>query len=209
MGEYAKYKGEEIKIGTCEDMYYLRFDQRHDVEHVHGNVNPASDDAMSIRFRFPWPDEDHIEPGGAFENYNRSVAVYVPMPDGVDHSTVQFVAQAGYLISLPCPEGTPDARIHRNGFSGAVKLVRQKLLADGRLVPILMCGGCGAMWREEEPDKIRAIADAFLQEGNKRRNDSWLPETGEKVGHVWWHTIASRILMGAGMEVEALEVAVQ
>lgn len=29
MGEYATYKGQEIKIGTCEDCYYLRADQRH------------------------------------------------------------------------------------------------------------------------------------------------------------------------------------
>ena len=27
MGEYAKYAGERVKIGTCEDMYYLRDDQ--------------------------------------------------------------------------------------------------------------------------------------------------------------------------------------
>ena len=29
MGEYASYLGERIKIGTCENMYYLRADQRH------------------------------------------------------------------------------------------------------------------------------------------------------------------------------------
>ena len=29
MGEYANYMGERVKIGTCEDMLYLRWDQRH------------------------------------------------------------------------------------------------------------------------------------------------------------------------------------
>ena len=29
MGEYARFRGAEIKIGTCESMYYLRADQRH------------------------------------------------------------------------------------------------------------------------------------------------------------------------------------
>jgi len=162
MGEYAKHKGEEIKIGTCEDMYYLRFDQRHLVQALPGNVDPNSDDALSIRFRFPWPNEDRNEPGD-FEQYDKGVAVHyydaygmvkqddIKAPAGVDHYTVQFVAHAGYLLSLPCPEGpqvlelplnggkmTVDLKglnIHRNGFSGAVQLVRQKLLADGRLVP--------------------------------------------------------------------------
>ncbi len=36
MGEYAIYRGERIKIGTCEDMYYLRPDQVHLVKRVSG-----------------------------------------------------------------------------------------------------------------------------------------------------------------------------
>lgn len=28
MGEYANYMGQRVKIGTCESMYYLRWDQR-------------------------------------------------------------------------------------------------------------------------------------------------------------------------------------
>ena len=58
MGEYAKHKGEEIKIGTCENMYYLRFDQRHKVKALPGNVDPNGADAYALRFRFPWPNED-------------------------------------------------------------------------------------------------------------------------------------------------------
>jgi hypothetical protein len=54
MGEYALYKGQQIKIGTCETMYYLRADQAHLVTPLPGNVDPIKD-ADEIRFRFPSP----------------------------------------------------------------------------------------------------------------------------------------------------------
>ena len=40
MGEYAKYQGEEIKIGTCEDLYYLRADQAFKVEGIDNSLDP-------------------------------------------------------------------------------------------------------------------------------------------------------------------------
>lgn len=211
MGEYARRlsDGQNIKIGTCESMYYLRADQRHLVKGERGNVDPNSSDALSIRFRFPWPDEDHIEPGSdEFHDngYERAIQVRgMQAPIGVEHYTVQFSAHAGYLVSLPCPEGvdacTDGLRtsvngltVHRNGFSGAVKLVQQKLLADGRLVPVCQCGGCGAKWRVEDPSEIEALAVAFRAEGDSRIRQSRDQNPGE--GR-FWHQIADRILAGA------------
>ena len=55
MGEFAIYRGDRIKVGTCEEMYYLRADQR---SLISGYSFDAGD-----RFRFPFPDEDTIEPG--------------------------------------------------------------------------------------------------------------------------------------------------
>jgi len=224
MGEYAKHKGEEIKIGTCENMYYLRFDQRHKVKALPGNVDPNGEDAYALRFRFPWPNEDKNEPG-QFEDYGKAVAVHyfdaygahkqddIKAPAGVEHYSVQFVASAGYLVSLPCPEGpqvlelplnggtmTVDLEglnIHRNGFSGAVQLVQQKFLKDGRLVPVCRCGGCGTAWRVEEPSDIEALAVAFRGEGDSRIRQSrdQSPQEG-----AFWHTIADRILEGAKLK---------
>src|SRR3990172_10222248 len=99
MGEYATFNGHEVKIGTMEDMYSLRFDQRHQVQALSGNVDPNRDDeAQMLRFRFPWPDEDDIEPGsGKFHDkgYHRAVAIHgFRAPVDVEHGHVQFVAQA-------------------------------------------------------------------------------------------------------------------
>jgi hypothetical protein len=112
MGEYAIHNGEQVKIGTCEEMYYLRADQAHLVRHLSGNVDPVRD-RLALRFRFPFPDEDGVSPGGAgFDPFERGIAIrgVRPPAEGVEHHTVQFSARPGYLLSLPCPEahGTDD-----------------------------------------------------------------------------------------------------
>ena len=195
MGEYAKRKsdGVEVKIGTCEDMYYLRADQAAMVAPLTGSVDPAGRDRHGLRFRFPWPDEDGTPPG-EFQEYGRTVPVDVRVPSGVEHRRVPFTASAGYLMSIPCPEGSMwrdnfhGAPIHRNGFRGSVLLVQQKLLRDGRLVPVCGCGGCGALFRVEEPTEIEALAAALRSEGDRRR------ESGTAD---FWHTVADRVLEGA------------
>ncbi len=183
MGEYATHNGQNIKIGTCEDMYYLRYDQRQLVTPERGNVDPVKD-AEALRFRFPWPDEDANEPG-QFENYHRSLTIHGASPSAsVEHYSIQFSAQAGYLVSLPCPEAGAvtingaTLTVHRNGFQGAVQLVAQKFRPGIGLVPILRCA-CGAMWREEDRSQIEELAVLIRSEGDSRRREderigSWL-----------------------------------
>lgn len=196
MGEYARFNGNEVKIGTCGDMYYLRFDQRHLVQRLSGNVDPVAD-AAELRFRFPWPNEDAAEPGSSTfsdNGYHRSLWIpgYEASKDA-EHYTVQFVAQAGYNVCLPCPESgkTPKGlTVHRNGFGGAVHLVAQKLRPGIGLVPILKCGGCGSMWREEDPHAIEEIAVLLRSEGDRRERD-----TGSDAKR-FYHAVADRVLAG-------------
>lgn len=214
MGEYATYRGQSIKIGTCESMYYLRHDQRYAVTRESGNVDPVQD-VLGIRFRFPWPDEDTCEPGGAFHDhaFDRGVTIRgLAAPAGVDHRSVQFRAEsAGYLVSLPCSEGMAGsqpgltagaisvngspATIHRNGFRGAVQLVQQKELADGRVVPIFRCGGCGCLWRGEDQAYVEEAAALLRAEADQRER--------RKESGVFWHTIADRMLAGMRIGVSA------
>lgn len=206
MGEYAKANGEEVKIGTCENMYYLRYDQRAKVHALPGSVNPVRD-AGALRFRFPWPDEDHVAPGGAEfgdNGHHRSIAVDGYTAQDVEHFSVQFTAHAGYLTSLPCPESKEytDARggrvtatglhVHRNGFSGAVQLVAQRWIEGVGLVPVMRCGGCGAMWREEEPARIKELAVCFrsMADVAARRDGNRPPDARRD----FWHKIADRVL---------------
>lgn len=199
MGEYAKYNGREVKIGTCEDMLYLRFDQRHEVQPMAGNVDPARDAARGIRFRFPWPCEDGTAPG-AFDDPDKAVAIYgLKAPADAEHGSVQFVCErSGYNVCLPCPEapGAEDdgmsvkrggLRIHRNGFRGSVLLSQQRLLEDGTLALIARCGGCGWAWRYSTVDDVRPVLVA-LQAQKERRG-----------GGEWWDMVAERIASGYGV----------
>lgn len=208
MGEYATRRsdGQEIKIGTCENMYYLRYDQRGLIQPLEGNVDPHDPEiACELRFRFPWPDEDRIPPGdGKFHDNGYHRGIHIPgavVPQGVEHSSVQFVAHAGYLVSLPCPEGQPDVTpgmvairrpdltIHRNGFGGAVHLVAQKPTADGQtLRAILRCGGCGDMWRAETWEDAEPYVVALRAEADSRERQG---DSGK-----FWHTIADRLEAG-------------
>jgi hypothetical protein len=203
VGEYALLSGREVKIGTCENMYYLRFDQRHMVEPKPGNVDPVRDATSGIRFRFPWPHEDGTAPG-AFEDYDKAVAVHgLRAPDGVEHGIVQFTAR-GYNVCLPCPEG-PGAdkddglsvrrgglRVHRNGFTGAVLISQQRLLEDGTLALIARCGGCGYAWRYSTVDDVRPVLLAIAKQAERNSGGA---------SAEWWGTVAERIASGYGVSV--------
>jgi hypothetical protein len=128
MGEYAIRKSDnvEVKIGTCESMYYLRADQRSQVRHLEGNVHPERD-AHSIRFRFPFPDEDTIAPGD-FNDHNRRAHVRGLSVDNLRAAGIDFDHGGGCL-----------------GLRG-VGVVQQRLV-KGQLVTVCQCEECGYAFR--------------------------------------------------------------
>jgi hypothetical protein len=206
MGEYAKFNGERVKIGTCESMYYLRADQAHLVEAEYGNVDPIKD-RDEIRFRFPFPDEDDIEPG-CFEDFDRGVQIPGwSLPETfAEHGSVQFVAKPpGYVLSIPCPEqfGQPGMSVElpnglhvgRNGWSGGPKITQQRYF-EGGLWSVVDCGACGAAWRLT-PELAEEVAVAFRVEADR---EQWV-QSGREPAHTdryqtFLHAMADRILAG-------------
>lgn len=204
MGEYATRlsDGEEIKIGTCEDMYYLRWDQ---VDQVRGAYSLTSPETLqAVRFRFPFPDEDGTAPGD-FDDYDRGIPVWgVKAPEGIDHRQVQFVASAGYNLCIPCPEGAPGATpgmsttvggltVHRNGWKGAVRIVQQRWW-NGQLVTVCVCGACGARYRLETRAMALPVLEYLAREAAQRDSDG--------ADGSWYRQIAARILAGYGAPAE-------
>lgn len=202
MGEYATRKsdGENVKIGTCENMYYLRADQAEMVAPESGNVDPIRN-ADGIRFRFPFPNEDHIAPGG-FDDYNKSVGVYVDAASipTFDHYSVQFSARVGYLMSVPCPEASElPYTVHKNGWVGGTARIVQQRVWDGRLVTVAACPGCDGRYRLEtlemaEPYIVACRAEA--DRAQQRANVSPHGKDSEASTVAYWHTIADRIEQG-------------
>lgn len=164
MGEHALYRGERLKIGTCEDLYYLRAYQAEAVTALPNNVDPVRD-REEVRFRFPFPSEDGVEPG-QFDDYDRGLVLdglEPPAELAADHFLVQFSAANGYVCSLPCPEGKPldGVIVHRDGHGGTVELVQQRWVGD-TLGSVLRCKGCGLKWRlatvEDATPALEALA---------------------------------------------------
>lgn len=159
MGEYAKYNGREIKIGTCESMYYLRWDDRRRVTPMSGSVNPAS--TPGLFFRLPFPDEDDIGPGGRYEDYRRGYQLgskgsghwnwWEPSEDHATGSLHMHHDKSGLSLNIPCHHGMKlpnlgeDVRAHWNGKGHAFELIHVKSTRDG-LRPVYWCRFCECMW---------------------------------------------------------------
>lgn len=142
MGEYADYKGERVKIGTCQTMTDLRPDQIY-------LVTPVPTHLDELLFRFPFPHEDKHTPG----NFERAPALGVygwepPTRDDL-HTSTQFKSTYpdGWLVMLPCPLSdagkATGLKFGMNGFPGPVKICYQRIL-DGVWATSVQCGGCGS-----------------------------------------------------------------
>jgi hypothetical protein len=141
MGEFAMYNGDRVKIGTCEEMYYLRADQAQRVRWQVGNVDPFRD-AAELRFRFPFPDEDRIAPG-AFENAERKVGLHsVSLPQNIKHDLVgQCALQWENVTCVTCLRWSPHvthlagpARKHLACHAG-LKCYGRKVVDEGATCP--------------------------------------------------------------------------
>jgi hypothetical protein len=183
MGEYAirNSDGQEIKIGTCESMYYLRFEDRFKVSGIpgreDGNVKPWIDEeAAQIRFRLPFPDEDNLLPG-EYKQHDRGERLWKKVGEGRfetcegfsdpttadDPGTVQLTHPCGLLLNVPCyhgeklPESSKDIKAHWNGKSWFLELYQLRpVLVDGllQIFPVVHCRFCRQAWRYKWSDVI-------------------------------------------------------
>ena len=177
MGEYAirKSDGAEIKIGTCETMYYIRYDDRDKVRALPGNVDLKRAHEYGLRFRLPLIEEDGLQPGEYSTAFPSKIRLSKPFPDPqfpTQASAVNFRIKGAYpgtitlrheesgiQVSFPCyhgqkvPEnqGPDDARVRFgvNGARHAAELAYLKAVRVGgcdRVVPVIRCAHCGDEW---------------------------------------------------------------
>jgi hypothetical protein len=189
MGEYAIRKSDntEVKIGTCEDMYYLRFEDRSKVQAIPRNVDPARDvEAAQLRFRLPFPDEDGIEIG-QYKDHTRGERLYRPVKNALgaivsyedftdpatanDPGTIQLVHKSGLLVNVPCYHGEKlpelgQAKVFWNGKSHSLELYQLRpRMVDGvlRVYPVVHCRFCGHAWRYDWSDVLEWIPEPMRQ----------------------------------------------
>lgn len=191
MGEYARVRngksnaGEEIKIGTCANMYYLRFEDRFSVDHIAGNVNPAKE--FGLNFRLPFPDEDGLPLGEIKDGYRRGVRLYRMVPSTAvygreyvedyhdeslakDSGLIQLTHPSGLLVNVTCyhgmklPQATEEVGFHWNGKSHSIELVSVKHVSKGVVKPVISCRHCGQAWRTDWAD-----IEAYIPDEMKKR----------------------------------------
>lgn len=170
MGEYALYNKKEVKIGTCEEMFYLRYEDRFKVSPLAGNVNPHT--AKNLFWRLPLPSEDYISPG----HYPSHTDAYIPLQDlklewegKPDPGIVQLTHPCGLLVNVACyhgvtlPEGNSEFRAHWNGkASYFFDLKSVKNTRDG-VFPIVGCRFCRKMYRTDWETVLPHIKDETLK----------------------------------------------
>lgn len=175
MGEYVTYRADLWKLGTCEDLYYIRYTDllaiiADGASTAPGNLTPIEYLGGAFRFRFPFPDEDALGPGRhAAPNYERGLLV--PWPEGVaegaDHERVWVTVGIpgepnGYDTGarLPCPQDlTAEPYPYDRRQPRRLQIVQQRPF-EGALWTIVQCPYCRQRWRLP-PEEGEALA-AFL-----------------------------------------------
>lgn len=173
MGEYAKRKdnGEEVKIGTCEDMLYLRWDDRNKIIGLPGNVNPAKY-PEGLRYRLPFPDEDGQGPGHGEPFRSLLLPDFDPGDIEGTGAVQMYHPELGLLLNVTChhgrklPEAGPEVRPHWNGRPPHwFQLASVKHHRDGRLLPVVKCRGCGQMWQMDDWGPVlAAVVDPVMRD---------------------------------------------
>jgi hypothetical protein len=188
MGEYAirKSDNQEIKIGTCENMYYLRYSDRDMVTALEGNVDPMDEDTVKqLRFRLPFPDEDNIKPG-EYEPFRGAQLYDFTNPDTAnDPGIVQLHSKKGLMVNVTCyhgeklPENTKDVKFFWNGKSPAYELRFLKFI-DGVVYGVYTCTECDHSWRKPLKEIIPFMVRYEDQDLVKRLIEWYVPDLLKK-----------------------------
>jgi hypothetical protein len=200
MGELVKYKGEAIKIGTCESLYYATYGKYLNalksglLHKLDGNDVPdnyAKPDS-GYRFRFPFPDED-IEPLGAlgYTNYYRGLLVTIER--GIHFPKGQFPVLYGtYEVKSDTQPELVRKLVMENPNNVTelvdLEITQQKLITVGEnlcLALVYRCPYSGQSWRIESRDEAEFICAQII--------DRYMQTSGDED---FWRKVVYRVLQG-------------
>lgn len=159
MGEYATRlrDGAFIKIGTCSNMYYCRYDQRDQINYGYHTDN--------LLWRIPAIEEDNVEVGDFVFGglYKDGFPLHsLRLRDIPEDSELMGLAdnvgtfqlhseKLGMLLNVPChhglklPEDTGSIKAFFNGHRNPLHLCFLKN-TDRELRVGVKCAACGEMW---------------------------------------------------------------
>ncbi len=219
MGEYIDYKGKEVKLGTCESLYYTRLEQLEAAEAVGilekrgGNLSASEylDPANGFRYRFPFPEEDNIDIGD-FVDYDKGMIVQLQHEDrdlveDMEHGDIWHACHpkgGGYNVNIatPCPQskeldwtGTqqPDnsfKRLSHSPIAPRIIEITQQKQVDGEIWTVIDCPYCTAKVRIEYESAVKLVHSIQVGYIETRKQDN------EEICRAYYQTVCDRILAG-------------
>ncbi len=213
MGEYLIHKGTEIKIGTCENLYYARYQ---DIADHLGELKKGMDgtpeeyikESAQSRFRFPFPDEDSTGIGN-YEEHDRGILFELPLEfmHQIEHRKIstQITTVNGCYketVQVLCPADKTKENKFVNikswnrpdgGYPVIPVYLKQQKIYDGRLLVICECAWCGT--RFNTPAEF---LDVFIAAFKKYYCQC---EESDKEKYNFYWEIEERILAGYEMTI--------
>ena len=203
MGEYIRYRGSEMKLGTCEDLYYANYPkyikalkagllkQDEGSDKPENYAKPDND----YRFRFPFPDEDEVQLGDTGHgNYNRGLLITINRGDYFLIGQFANLYRKYEVNSATQPELVRNLTMENpNNISDLVDLeiTQQKLIQrDGslRLALIYRCPYSQDQWRVEDYPEAEFMADQIAER--------YICATDDEHEQDFWRKVNERILQG-------------
>ncbi len=186
MGEYGFYKKELVKIGTCEMMYYLRYEDRFAIKPEENSIDPSKE--KNLFWRLPYLDEDNLSPT-KYTQHNRTLSLFKKVPSKTIYGGDSYVYfwddsletslgilslrhPCGLSITLPCYHGhklpefdeKSQCSANWNGkFPGFIELAFMKNSGELGVVPVITCKACGNLWSVDWEDVLPYVYDEEMR----------------------------------------------
>lgn len=174
MGEYAIRKSDNrrIKIGTCENMYYVRYEDRNKLIPEEESLDCAKTDGL--KWRLPFPDEDTSKIGnyGPMRTLPLSKNFKINADPDLTTGTMRIESELGIRLNITCYHGLKlpcntqevtfsfDHLISREPFFDLCAVKN----TGNRLYPVVRCNGCGEQWQCDWNDVIPYVENDIIKQ---------------------------------------------
>lgn len=172
MGEYFKNGNINFKLGTCEDLMYIRHSEieslkelKNELADSNGEMTDYLKDGHFYRFPFPWEDGQKAvdinkrQPEDSNTNFFNVPEIKDKIKISHEHLIKSFSLNGANNVNvwLPCPM-SPDfeaLNLHtsQNGFKAIfpISVIREKMV-NGKLQTVYTCPYCGVWFRMDEEE---------------------------------------------------------
>lgn len=207
MSETIKHiKYGTVNLGCCENLYYTTYHQLKKEIHFAKSEGEIYDPKNYLNpkypfcYRFPFPDEDHQELFGCYDNFERRFQIDIPrylfgageLSIGHTDFYIRHEHKSGYSFGMnfPCPGDEkivmPFQDLQNVKRYFVIEIVQQKIV-DNQLTTVVRCPFCGNKSRMTEREiqtmhRIIHSGETYYNELTKQVIDIALQGYSEFIG---------------------------